>query len=178
MHSETQIVLLEEEEMDIGMNRRVSTITDYINFCRDTVIPVRTVKCYPNNKPWITSDIKDLLNQKKRVFQNGDAEKRKSVQQELKKTLRQAKVEYKKKVERQLENNNTKEVWRGMRTITGYRLKNSQSVEGDVDRANPFNQYYNRFDSVAFSTSAATPSTPPWCYCSPAVSLPFSYTPP
>ena len=29
----------------------------------------------------------------------------------------QAKVEYKKKVERQLENNNTKEVWRGMRTI-------------------------------------------------------------
>ena len=47
-----------------------------------------------------------------------------------------------------------------MRTITGYRLKNSQSVEGDVDRANPFNQYYNRFDSVAFSTSAAAPSTP------------------
>ena len=42
-------------------------------------------------------------------------------------------MEYKKKVERQLENNNTKEVWRGMRTITGYRLKNSQSVEGDDD---------------------------------------------
>ena len=29
-------VLLEEEEMDIEMDRRVSTITDYINFCRDT----------------------------------------------------------------------------------------------------------------------------------------------
>ena len=57
-------VLLEEEEMDMDMDRRVSTITDYINFCRDTVIPVRTVSCYPNNKPWITSDIKDLLNQK------------------------------------------------------------------------------------------------------------------
>ena len=41
-------VLLEEEEID--MDRRVSTITDYINFCRDTVIPVRTVRCYPNNK--------------------------------------------------------------------------------------------------------------------------------
>ena len=58
-------VLLEEEEMDIDMDRRVSTITDYINFCRETVILVRTVRCYPNNKPWITSDIKDLLNQKK-----------------------------------------------------------------------------------------------------------------
>ena len=91
----------------------------------ETLIPVGTVRCYPNNKPWITSDIKDLLNQKKRAFQKGDGEKRRSVQQELKKTLCQAKVEYKKKAERQLENNNTKKVWRGMRTITGYRLKNS-----------------------------------------------------
>ena len=61
----TDWAVLEEEEMDIDMDRRVSTITDYINFCRDTVIPVRTVRCYLNNKPWITSDIKDLLNQKR-----------------------------------------------------------------------------------------------------------------
>ena len=88
------------------------------------MIPVRTLRCYPNNKPWITSDIKDLLNQKKRASQNGDGERWRNVQRELKKTLRLAKVEYKKKVERQLENNNTKEVWRGIRTITGYRLKN------------------------------------------------------
>ena len=54
--------------MDTDMDRRVSTITDYINFCRDTVIPLGTVRCYPNNKPWITSDIKGLLNQKKRAF--------------------------------------------------------------------------------------------------------------
>ena len=66
-------ILLEEEEMDIDMNRRISTITEYINFCRDTVIPVRTV----------TSDIKDLLNQKKMAFQNGNGEKRRSVQQEV-----------------------------------------------------------------------------------------------
>ena len=70
--------------MDIDMDRRLSTITDYINFCRDTVNPVRTVRCYPNNKPWITSDIKDLLNQKKMAFKNGDGDRRRNVQQELK----------------------------------------------------------------------------------------------
>ena len=68
-----------------------------------------TLTC-PTNKPWITSDIKDLLNQKKRAFQNGDGEKPRSVQQELKKALRRAMVEYKKKVERKLEKNNNKEV--------------------------------------------------------------------
>ena len=46
-----------------------------------------------------------------------------------------------------------------MRTIPGYRLTNS--VEGDDDRVNTFNQYDNRFDSVAFSTSAAAPSILP-----------------
>ena len=64
-------------------------------------------------------------------------------------------------VERQLENNNTKELWQGMRTTTGYRPKNSRSMEGDVDSANTFNQYHNRFDNVAFSTSAAAPPPPP-----------------
>ncbi|XP_017541663.2 uncharacterized protein LOC108413582 [Pygocentrus nattereri] len=29
--------------------------TDYLNFCMDTVVPVRTVCCFPNNKPWITN---------------------------------------------------------------------------------------------------------------------------
>ena len=71
----TDIVLLDEEEKAIDMDRRASIITGYINFCRGTVIPVRTVRCYPNNKAWITSDIKYLLNQKRRAFKNRDGEK-------------------------------------------------------------------------------------------------------
>jgi len=41
-----------------------SCTTDYINFCMDIVVPTRSVRCFANNKPWITSNIKDLLNQK------------------------------------------------------------------------------------------------------------------
>jgi len=36
-------------------------ITNYMNFCRDTVLHINTLRCFPNNKPWITSDIKDVL---------------------------------------------------------------------------------------------------------------------
>jgi len=57
-----------------------------------------------------TLDLFFLLNQKKRVFPNGDDEKWRSVQQEFKTILCRAKVEYKNKVEKQLENNNTSEV--------------------------------------------------------------------
>lgn len=57
----------------------VDCITDCINFCRDTVIPVRTVRCF-TNKPWINSESKEPLNQKKEVFRDGDSDKLKSVQ--------------------------------------------------------------------------------------------------
>ena len=91
-------VLLESQDSDIdGM---VDCTTDYINFCRDNVLPARTVRCYPNNKPWITSDIKALLNKKKEAFRDGDREKLKRVQRELKETIKQPKLAYKSKVER------------------------------------------------------------------------------
>jgi len=42
------------EDMD-GLTK---CITDYIS-CVDSTVPTRTV-CYPNNKPWVTKDIKSL----------------------------------------------------------------------------------------------------------------------
>ena len=49
-------------------------ITDYINFCVDGIVPARTVRCYPNNKPWVTKDIKAVLNQKKKASTGGHRE--------------------------------------------------------------------------------------------------------
>lgn len=98
-------VLLEAEEnsSDMDINGMVGRVTDYINFCWDIVIPGRTVRCFANNKPWITGDIKALLNQKKQAFKEGDWDKIRCVQHELKKSLRQAKLDYKSKVERKLQ---------------------------------------------------------------------------
>ena len=87
------------------------------------------------------------------------------------------KVDYKNKVERKLQHNDTREVWRGMKNITGYKLKNSQATAGDVDKAYEFNLFYSRFDTVTrailaspslHSTSpASAPSpTPPSPHCS------------
>ena len=43
----------------VNLNEHVSIITDYITFCMDSTIPMKTVTVYPNSKPWITSDIKN-----------------------------------------------------------------------------------------------------------------------
>ncbi|KAI3364847.1 hypothetical protein L3Q82_001039 [Scortum barcoo] len=47
-------------------------ITDYVNFYTDNIIPTKTVRCFPNNQPWVTKDIKDVLNRKKAAFRRGN----------------------------------------------------------------------------------------------------------
>ncbi|KAI3364634.1 hypothetical protein L3Q82_011411 [Scortum barcoo] len=79
-----------------NMEEMVDCTTDYINFCMDTVVPVRSVRCFANNKPWITSDIKGLLNQKKKAFKDGDTQELKQIQKELRVQLREAKEQYRK----------------------------------------------------------------------------------
>ncbi|KAI3367896.1 hypothetical protein L3Q82_026726, partial [Scortum barcoo] len=49
-------------------------LTDYLNFCADVVSPVKTVRCYPNNKPWVTREDKTVLNKKKAAFRSRDRE--------------------------------------------------------------------------------------------------------
>ena len=120
--------------------------TDYINFCTDVVVPVRTVRCFANNKPWITSDIKGLLNQKKKAFKDGNTQELKQTQKELRVQLRRAKDKYRRTIEQKMQNNNMREVWEGMKTITGCSTKRGTPTVGDVERANQLNLFFNRFD--------------------------------
>lgn len=135
-----------QESHSGDMEEMVDCTTDYINFCMDNVVPVRTVRCFANNKPWITSDIKGLLNQKKKAFKEGNTQELKQIQRELRVQLREAKEQYRRKIEQRMQTNNMREVWEGMKIITGCSTKRGPPTEGDVGRANQLNNFFNRFD--------------------------------
>ncbi len=59
-------VFLKDCENDVDMLN--ASISGYVDFCVHSVIPVKPVKCYPNNKPWVTKDLKHCLNLKKNCF--------------------------------------------------------------------------------------------------------------
>ena len=46
------------------------TVNLYINFCTENVTTYKTVKIYPNNKHWVTSELVELLKRKKSIFDN------------------------------------------------------------------------------------------------------------
>eukprot|EP00064_Thunnus_orientalis_P007849 superscaffoldBa00000895_g7871 len=82
----------------------------------------RTVRCFPNNKPWITSDLKVILNKEKKAFRFGDKEELRSVQHNLTVKLRECKESYRKRLETKLQQNKGRDVWTGMKEIIGFKL--------------------------------------------------------
>lgn len=51
-----------------NISEHAETVSAYISFCVDNCIPIKKVVIFPNNKPWVTKDLKGILNKKKRFF--------------------------------------------------------------------------------------------------------------
>lgn len=143
-------------------------ITDYINFCVDSNVETKRIRCFPNNHPWVTSELKVLLSQKKRAFYLGNKEEQKRVQKELQWRIRRAKKDYGKKMEEKLAQNNARDVWSGLRAMSGLTQNTNETADGDIQWAEELNTYFNRFNPYSTSTAPSSP-TP---------SLQLSITPP
>ena len=72
------------------MSDLAETVCDYISFCVQSVVPTKTITLFANNKPWVTKEIKHVLNKKKLAFKSNDNEGKKQVQKELKTVVRGA----------------------------------------------------------------------------------------
>ncbi|PWA26303.1 hypothetical protein CCH79_00018808 [Gambusia affinis] len=112
----------------------------------------------PNNKLWVTKEIKTILNKKQRAFRDGNSDDLTVIQRCLKVKVGRTKEDYKRKLGRKLQQKNTRHVWRGMRTITQFRSAGCGVVEGNVDRAIELNLFFNRFDTVAPAPPPHTPN--------------------
>ena len=96
----------------VNLNEHASIITDYITFCMDSTIPMKTVTVYCNSKPWITSDVNNTLKKKLIAFRSKDIHTMKNAHRQLQTEISQAKQRYREKVENEFSCMNTKQaVW-------------------------------------------------------------------
>lgn len=105
-------------EANPDLNDLVDVVSSYTNFCTKNAISTKEVKIYPNNKPWVTKEAKDVINRKKQIFGQGDKMQLKGIQKELKRVIKAEKAKYKNKIEKTLTQNNMKKVWEGMRLMS------------------------------------------------------------
>ena len=142
-------------DVNASLDVNVDICTHYIQFCIDSVIPTKTVKVYGNNKPWLTKDVKEVINKKKASLSNNRTDLR-SIQRELTKKIKDAKNNYKTKVENMFNTNNTKDAWKGLKYLCGYVTKTCMpEPETMHEYVNELNAFYARFDDKDFSRECA-----------------------
>ena len=124
-------------------------VTSYITFCSDLHLEREEVNVFPNNKPWVTSDLRKFIVNKHKSYGKEDYR----IKQKLLNDKKSAKDDYKEKVEELFKQNNPKDAWKGLKVLTGVENKRKEPVflsqPGSAERLNHF---YVRFDKKDFSS--------------------------
>ncbi len=71
------------------------TVTCFIRKCIDDVVPTKTIRIYPNQKPWINSDVRSALSARTSAFKSGNTNDRKQASYDLRRSIKAAKRTYK-----------------------------------------------------------------------------------
>lgn len=115
-----------------------------VTFCEDLVIPKKEIRIYPNNKPWVTKSVKNIIIQRHICFNQGDVTQYKVLQKQVKKELKLARLNYKDKVEYMFSTGNSRSAWEGVKSMMGMHSKKCNiSFDGklDFDLANDLNVF-------------------------------------
>ena len=100
-----------------NIDEYADSVSEFIRKCIDNVVPIATIKTFPNQKPWISMKLKAgtiAFNQGKVT---GNLTEYKQCSYSLRKAIKQAKRQYRDKVESQFNGSDTS-MWQGLQSIT------------------------------------------------------------
>ncbi len=119
--------------------------------CIDDVVPTKTIRIYPNQKPWINSDVRSALSAWTSAFKSGNTDDRKQASYDLRRSIKAAKRTYKNNVEEHFNNNNPRSMWQGINNITGFKGIKPATVNIAASLPDELNTFYARFEAVALT---------------------------
>ncbi len=125
------------------------SVTCFIRKCVEDVVPTKTIRIYPNQKPWINSDVRAALSARTSAFKSGDFDDRKQASYDLRKSIKAAKQQFKNKVEEQFNTNNARSMWQGINNITDFKGNKPATVNIAASLPDELNLFYARFEAPA-----------------------------
>ena len=108
-----------------------------------------TVCTYLNQKPWITGNIHTELKGRPAAFkvQDSNPEASKKSCYALQQTIKQAKRQYRAKIESYYTGSDARLMWQGLQTITDYKGKHSRELPSDTSLPDELNHFYAHFEA-------------------------------
>ena len=129
-----------------ALDNYTSTVMHYIVFCMDTVTLTKKVRSFPNQKPWLTTEVKALLRARDAAYRSGDQAAYSAARAALRRGIKAAKQRYKLRIETHFaDSKDPRRVWEGIKALTDYKGTTS-STNSSVELAEELNQFYARFD--------------------------------
>ncbi len=123
------------------------SVTCFIRKCVENVVPTKTIRIYPNQKPWINSDVRAALSARTSAFKSWNFDDRKQASYDLRKSIKAAKRQYKNKVEEQFNTNNARSMWQGINNITVCKGNKPATVNIAASLPDELNLFYARFEA-------------------------------
>ena len=107
-----------------GIEEYTTSVISFINKCIEDVVPTVTERTYPNQKPWITSNLCIELKTRAAAFK-GDTNPNayKKTRYALRQTITQAKRQYRIKIESYYIGSDGRWMWQDLKNITDYKGK-------------------------------------------------------
>src|SRR4029434_10161432 len=105
----------------MALEEYTSTVMDYINFCV-TNFTRRTVRVFPNQKPWMCREVRTLLKARDAAYRSGDAPAYSVARAALRRGIKSAKAKHRQRVEQLFHTHaNPRQVWEGIIAISDYK---------------------------------------------------------
>ncbi len=110
------------------------SVTCFIRKCIEDVVPTKTICIYPNQKPWINSDVRAALSARTSAFKSGNTDDRKQDSYDLRKSIKD------------------------INKITGFKGNKPANVNIAASLSDELNHFYASFEAhnTAHTESAPT----------------------
>ncbi|KAK1806308.1 hypothetical protein P4O66_000183 [Electrophorus voltai] len=143
----------------VNLEEYTASVTGYISKCIDDVTVSKTITTRPNQKPWVTAEVRMLLRTRDSAFRTGDREALRKTRVKLSHAIREAKRAHAERIHGHFKDTgDTQRMWEGIQAITNYR-KTSPSCDSDATLPDALNDFYARFE--AQNNVIAEKSIPP-----------------
>ncbi|KAK1787332.1 hypothetical protein P4O66_002834 [Electrophorus voltai] len=143
----------------VNLEEYTASVTGYISKCIDDVTVSKTITTRPNQKPWMTAEVRMLLRTRDSAFRTGDRAALRKTRAKLSRAIREAKCAHAQRIRGHFKDTgDTRRMWEGIQAITNYR-KTSPSCDSDAILPDELNDFYAQFE--AQNNTAAEKSIPP-----------------
>ena len=136
---------------DGNLDQTVEATTNYINFVVASNCTTKQFYSNSNQRPWVTTETKQLLKAKHNAMKSGDKNAEKKIQCEMKKHIKQEKLKYKNKTLDKM-SSDIKLAWKGIKSMANISNKNTSNLDllqpdEQMKLADELNHFYTRFQN-------------------------------